>query len=817
MIKHEFFVDILLPLNLWSTYTYKVPEALVNQAMIGKRAIVQFGKSKLYSGIIISIHQDKPIDFEPKAIEEIVDAECIIHPIQIQFWKWLAEYYMCPLGNVFFAALPSGLKLSSETSLVFNEHTDYTQVELTESEYLIAEALSIQRELAAKDIQNILGKKSVFHIIKGLLIKKIAHLQEDIHEKYAPKLVSFVKLHPRMNNKGVMKDVFEQLEKKSVKQLQLLQAYYVLQKEFDFIQKSELIIKSQSTAAQLEALVKKEVFIEEKMPISRLKKYHSDIDAVIELSDAQQRALSEIEQAHATASTALLYGLTGSGKTEIYIKLIESYLAAQKKVLLLLPEIGLTTQIVERLERFFGNDIIVYHSRFNESERVEIWNRVNEGQFKIILGARSAIFLPFEKIDLIIVDEEHDSSYKQADPDPRYNARDAALYYAALMKAKVLLGSATPSAETYFNAMTKKYGYIELTERFGPSVLPEIEIVDIKKAEHQKAMQDSFSKHLIRQIQEALDLQQQVILFQNRRGYAPYIECKVCAWTPFCKYCDVGMTYHKAANHLVCHYCNYKAKMPTVCSACNSSYLTVKGLGTEKVEDEVKLLFPDARIERMDFDTTRSKDAHSKLFKKFEDKELDILIGTQMVTKGLDFNHVSLVGVINADNLLFMPDYRINERAFQTLCQVSGRAGRKAVKGKVIIQTSHPNHPILSAVVSNNTLGFLQAELEERKKFLYPPFIRMIKITLKLKEEKSIEELSREYCSELKAIFPENIIGPVKPLIGRIQNMYIREVIFKFPRDHSYLQHKKVLLEFIQAKGFEQKYRNMRMIVNVDV
>lgn len=811
------FVQILLPLNLWESYTYVLPEALKQSAMVGKRAVVQFGKSKLYTGLIVEIHGRAPVDFIPKPIEEIIDEMPLVHPIQIEFWQWISAYYLSPLGNVLAAVLPSGLKLSSESVLCFNDAVNYTELMLTDDEFIVAEALSIQREIAVGEIKKIANKKNIFNLIKGLLQKKVAFTQETLKDKYHVKYETVVRLNRLYTEKTALKSLFDQLEKKSDKQLNLLMHYLQANRDNAWMSKSDLIIKADSSASVLEAMVKKHIFETEKQSVSRLKKYQLVHEAAIHLSVAQLKAKEEILQSFAAKQTVLFQGVTGSGKTEVYIELLKHALAAGKKALYLLPEIALTAQIVQRLERYFGDDIMVYHSKCNEAERVELWYKVYRGEYKIVLGARSALLLPFSSLGLIIIDEEHDSSFKQADPDPRYHARDAALFYGSLFKANVLLGSATPSTDSYYNAHTKKYGYVQLAERYGNSVLPEIELIDMKLATHQKSTIDSFSKKAVEAIKAAMANNKQSILFQNRRGYAPYLECKQCAWIPMCKFCDVGLTYHKGINQLVCHYCNARSKVPNTCNACKSAHLQIKGLGTEKVEDEIKQLLPEARIERMDFDTTRGKDAHQVLFKKLENREIDILVGTQMLTKGLDFEHVHLVVVVNADNLIFMPDYRINERAFQTLCQVAGRAGRGDLIGKVLIQTNHPKHPVFHYLLQHDVNSFLKDELRDRLNFSYPPYVRMIKITMKYKDEQKLEEWSQAFVQVLKESIDCTAIGPSKPIVSKIQNLYYREVLLKFKKDTQFIAEKHKLLQLMKTKPYEPAFRNLLFAVHVDI
>lgn len=772
-----------MPLAISRNYTYRVPFEMNQMVEIGKRVVVQFGKSKLYTAIISAITEQAPEKYEAKYIIEILDDRPVVTDSQLKFWHWVAEYYMCNEGEVMNAALPSALKLASETKVMLNREYEFDRTVLNDKEFLITEALDIQAELTVSDIAKLLGQKTVMPILKSLFEKNIINISEEVSERYKPRRKTYLKLHPDYNNQESLKELFVILEKRAPKQADAVLAYIKLSRLQKNITKNELIEESGASESSLKSLVEKEVFIAEERIISRLGFEENDDIANFTLSDAQQIAFEEVKEQIAEKDVVLLHGVTSSGKTQIYIRLIEEAIATGKQVLYLLPEIALTTHIIERLRIYFGASIGVYHSRFNDNERVEVWRKVLNNEYSVVLGARSSVFLPFQNLGLIIVDEEHETSYKQYDPAPRYNARDAAIYLANMHRAKVLLGSATPAFETYFNARTKKFGLVQLTERYGGVQLPLIEVVSIGKETKDKTMQSHFSSVLMGDITQAISNKEQVILFQNRRGYAPILMCRICAYTPKCINCDVSLTYHKHTGKLHCHYCGYKQDTPSVCPACGSTHLEYKGFGTEKVEDELSVLMPDARLARMDLDTTRSRNALQTILNNLEEKKIDVLVGTQMVAKGLDFADVTVIGIINADSLLKYPDYRANERSFQMLAQVSGRAGRRGKQGKVVIQTYDPNHRVIKQVIANDYADLYFTEMEERKSFHYPPFYRIINLDIKHKNPEILYNQAEYLATELRKHFGERVIGPEQPLINRIRNYYIKSIMLKFERD----------------------------------
>jgi primosomal protein N' (replication factor Y) len=792
--RKTLFVEVILPLAIAKNYTYRVPFEMNDQIVTGKRAVVQFGKSKLYTAIILSIGTLPPEKYEAKYLVDLLDDQPVVTAEQLQFWQWLSDYYMCTLGEVMNAALPSALKLASETKIMLNKEMQVDRSTLHDKEFLILEALDIQPELTVSDIVKLLGQKQVMPFLKGLFEKNIIHISEEVSERYKPRKRTFLTLNPIYNDQANRQELFILLEKKAPKQADAVLAYIKLSRTQKTISKNELIEESGAGDASIKSLIEKEVFIAEEKNVSRL--YYEEEEAIdgFKLSEQQQEALKQTIGQFKEKDVVLLHGVTSSGKTQIYIRLIEEMINSGRQVLYLLPEIALTTHIIERLRIYFGANIGVYHSRFNDNERVEVWQKVLNNEYKVILGARSSVFLPFHDLGLIIVDEEHETSYKQFDPAPRYNARDAAIFLANMHNGKVLLGSATPSFESYYNARLHKYGFTELGERFGGVEMPQVEIVSIAEETKAKTIKSHFTSVLIANIQQALENKEQVILFQNRRGYAPVMMCKICAYTPKCINCDVSLTYHKSSGKLHCHYCGYKEDSPTICPACGSTHLEYKGFGTEKIEDELSLILPDARITRMDLDTTRSRNSLQTILNNLEEKKIDILVGTQMVAKGLDFADVTVIGIINADSLLKFPDYRANERSFQMLAQVSGRAGRRGKQGKVVIQTYDPKHRVIKQVIDNDYNDLYFIEMSERKTFKYPPFFRLINLDIKHKNPEVVYNQAIYLANELRKHFGDRVIGPQAPLVARIRNFYIQSILLKFEKDADSINKAKVII-----------------------
>jgi len=813
--RETLFVEVILPLSLAKNYTYRVPFELNNEVSVGKRVVVQFGKHKIYTALISAISTNPPAAYEAKYIIDIIDAAPVVTPTQIQFWKWMTNYYMCNEGDVMSAALPASLKLASETILVLRE--DFSdEIALSDKEEIIIGALKKQEKLTVNEVSKLLGQKTVYPIINNLLEKELVLVAEEVVQKYKPLLKSFVALNDFYNEEDHLKQLFEILEK-APKQLDILLAFLKLQKQNLPISKEQLLEESNCSASVLKALTDKGIFDIIKRPVSRLAAHDEDLNANFKLNDGQTAALAQIQTAFNEKDVVLLHGVTASGKTQVYIKLIEDIVShTDGQVLFLLPEIALTTQIVERIKHYFGKSIGVYHSKFNNSERVEIWNKVRTGAYKVVLGARSAVFLPFQNLKLIVVDEEHEPSYKQYDPAPRYQARDAAIYLAHLHQAKVILGSATPSLESYYNALQGKYILVEMKERYGGVQLPNQQVVSIAEETKKKTMVSYFSSVLIKDIDLALSKKEQVVLFQNRRGYATILICATCGYTPKCVNCDVSLTYHKSSGKLHCHYCGYQQSSVNICPACGSVHVEQKGFGTERIEEELKLLYPDITIARLDMDTTRTKNGLQQILTDFQDKKTDILIGTQMVAKGLDFDNLSLIGVINADTLLGYPDFRAYERSFQLLAQVAGRAGRRADQGNVCIQTYDVDNRIIKQVVDNDYVGMYRDEIVERENFLYPPFSRMIFLYIKHKDSHVLEHASLNLGNILKAKFGKRVLGPEQPLISRVRNLYIKQIIIKADKHTAIQKVKDALRETLTQFNATKEFKGIFTQIDVD-
>lgn len=810
------YADVILPLALPKNYTYAIPEDMESAIQAGSRVAVQLGKQKKYAGIVKAVHEQAPLEYKTKPILDLLDKDPVVYPAQLSFWSWIAGYYMCSEGEVLNAALPAHLKLSSETVLLYNDAYGDDFTALDEDEYLVAEALHMRKELRIEEVQMILDKADVYSTIKKLIEKKVCLIYEELKEVYKEKKENYVQLHAAYEQEENLAALFNEMGR-APKQMELLLAYLHLLKTQGAVLQSELLKKSGASPAQLKGLVDKQVLWIEKRTVDRVPGGKAELLNDLSLSPAQETALQAVRQSFEQKPVTLLHGVTSSGKTQLYVKLIEEYLATGRQVLYLLPEIALTAQIIRRLQKHFGNKIGIYHSRFNNNERVEIWNKVKSGELQIVLGARSSLLLPFRDIGLIILDEEHDASYKQQDPAPRYHARDAAIYYAGLFGARVLLGSATPSLESYFNAQQGKYGLVELQERFGGLEMPAIEIVDTKQPTAEKKMQEHFTPALVDAVSQSLAAGRQVILFQNRRGYAPFLLCSTCGWIPHCRQCDVSLTWHRNLDKLHCHYCGTQYPYLYTCAACGSQTLVPKSFGTEKIEEDLQQLFPQARIARMDVDAVRNKDSHNKMIQLLEERRIDILVGTQMVVKGLDFENVNLVGILSADSLLSFPDFRVNERAFQLMEQVSGRAGRKHDKGRVIIQAANTRHPVLQYVTAHDYRAMYDTEIAERQRFGYPPFIRLLKITVKHKKQTTAEQAAHVLGHWLQPHLGPQLVGPAAPLVSRVRNNYLQEMLVKLPRDTKAIAHTKQLLKehFIKLQA-EKKFRSVGIIADVD-
>ncbi len=808
------WVEVILPLAIPKTYTYGVPQKLIAKIKIGCRAEVVFGKNKKYAGIIKSVSNEKP-PYETKEILNIIDDEPIIYPKQLQLWKWISEYYMCSEGEVMAAALPTHLKLSSEAILIYNDEYGDDFSDLDDEEYLLAEALLIKKELRITEVQQIANIIHVYPLIKRLIEKRVCFVWEALSDKYKEKKENFVLLNPEYSSDESLNKLMDDLSK-APKQLELLLSFLHFSKTEGEVSQPQLLKKSGASAAQLKGLTDKNILLVQRRSTDRIQSLPKKMEVKFELNESQKKALIEIDIAFQKKEVCLVHGITSSGKTQLYIKQIEKFVAEGKQVLYLLPEITLTAQIIRRLQVSFGGNIAIYHSKFNNNERIEIWNKIKTGELKIILGARSALFLPFKELGLIVIDEEHDPSFKQQEPAPRYNARDTAIYYASLFKAKVLLGSATPSLESFYNAEKNKYALVTLNERYGGTQLPLIKIIDTKTVAASKKGKVMISPQLKAEIENALQSDKQVILFQNRRGYAPFLICGTCGFIPQCENCSVTLTLHKYSNKLHCHYCGNTYPKLVACPACGSINWMEKNFGTEKVEEELIQDFPDHRIARMDVDAVKGKNAHDTLIKLFEQHRIDILAGTQMVVKGLDFEKVSLVGILDADGLLTFADFRVNERAFQLMEQVSGRAGRKADRGLVLIQASKINHPVLLFVQQHDYLKFYEYEMAMRKQFFYPPFSRLVRITLKHKLKETVLEAADTLGDSLKKDF-EYLVGPAAPIINRVRNMFLMEILIKLQQDAAHLQiEKKVINNHIDLLKVQKKFRSVVTVADVD-
>ncbi|MEO6668888.1 MAG: primosomal protein N' [Ferruginibacter sp.] len=808
-----YWAEIILPLALPTVYTYSIPAHLLQHAKIGCRAEVVFGKNKKYAGIIRSVINKQPA-YKTKPLLNILDDNPLLYPQQLQLWKWISEYYMCSEGEVMAAALPANFKLSSETILIFNEDIGEDFTNLSDEEFLVAEALLIKKQLQLVEVQQILDATHVYPVIKRLIEKNVCFIWEKLNERYKTKKENYVVLNPQFDNDESMSTILNEW-KGAPKQMELLLSFLHLQKTVGEVTQTALLKKSGATPAQLKGLSDKNILIVEKRAIDRIRSLPKSVQIDFELSDAQQQCLRDLQNAFEEKNVCLLHGVTGSGKTQLYIKLIEAYFSKGKQVLYLLPEIALTAQIIRRLQKHFGGNIAIYHSKFNDQERIELWNKIRSGELKIILGARSALFLPFNDLGFIIVDEEHDSSYKQQDPAPRYNARDAAIYYAASFNAKVLLGSATPSLESYYNASQHKYALVELSERYGGIKLPFIEIINSRQvAQKGKVM---ISPQLKEAMQKTLAANKQVILFQNRRGYNPYLICGTCGFIPQCTHCDVSLTLHKYSNKLHCHYCGSTYPKLVTCPACGTNNWLEKNFGTEKIEEQLEQDFTANKIARMDVDSVRGKNAHDTLIQLFEQQRLDILVGTQMVVKGLDFDNVSLVGILDADGLLSFADFRVNERGFQLMEQVSGRAGRKNEQGKVLIQAMNVNHPVIKMVEQHDYKKFYDYELVGRRAFFYPPFSRIVLITLKHKDKPLLDAAADKLASLLRMDLKDYVDGPAAPVVGRLRNEYLMNILLKLPKEPGMsLTYKKVIRNHINLLNSEKQFKAVTIVADVD-
>ena len=813
------YVDVILPLPLPKSFTYSLPDECAEDVKIGCRVVVPFGRKKFYTAIVLNVHCCAPTEYEVKDISALLDASPILLPAQFKFWEWIADYYLCTQGDVYKAALPSGLKLESETIVEYNPDFE-ADAPLPEREQRILDLLAVDSQQCVTKLEKDSGIKNILTVIKSLLDKEAIFVKEELRRTYKPKTEARVRLAGTADEKRL--HILFDILSRAPKQLALLMKYVECSgvlgagtpKE---VSKKELLQRTNVAPSVLNGLVDKKIFEIYYHEIGRLDKQEKEIVELNPLNEFQQRAFDEVVQSFQEKNVCLLHGVTSSGKTEIYIHLIEEAIRQGKQVLYLLPEIALTTQITERLQQVFGARLGIYHSKFPDAERVEIWRKqLGENGYDIILGVRSSIFLPFQNLGLVIVDEEHENTYKQQDPAPRYHARSAAIVLAAMYGAKTLLGTATPSIESWQNAREGKYGFVQLKERYKEIQLPEIIPVDIKELHRKKRMVGQFSPLLIQYMKEALEQKEQVILFQNRRGFAPMVECRTCGWVPKCKNCDVSLTYHKGINQLTCHYCGYTYQLPKSCPACEGTELVNRGFGTEKIEDDIKILFPEAAVARMDLDTTRTRSAYEKIIADFEQGKTDILIGTQMVSKGLDFDHVSIVGILNADTMLNYPDFRSYERAFQLMAQVAGRAGRKNKRGRVVLQTKSIDHPIIHQVIANDYEDMVGGQLVERQMFHYPPYYRLVYVYLKNHNEALLDQMAAVMADKLRAVFGNRVLGPDKPPVARIQTLFIKKIVVKIEQNAPMGRARELLLRIQREMLADERYKSLIVYYDVD-
>ncbi len=816
MERKTFFVDVLLPLHLPGTYTYRVPQEFEGSIDVGKRVVVQFGPKRLYSALVRRVHENVP-QYRTKYVLSILDEKPIVDERQMLFWEWMSQYYMCYTGDVMSVALPSSMRLSSESHIVVHPDFEGEYGNLSEDEINVLDALSRKARLTLDEVAETVGYKKIMPLVKTMIEKGVVLMEEELKERYKPRRMTWLSLHEKYSDEGELKRLFDQLEIRAQKQLMVLMRFMQLSSfGKEAVAKRVLTEDKSLSVSAIDALLKKEILIAEEREVSRLEDGPTQFGGTHEwkLSEEQSQAYKTIKDSE--KSVCLLHGVTSSGKTEVYMRLMYDVVSEGKQVLMLLPEIALTTQVINRLRRTFGNLVGVYHSRFNTQERAEVWQRTANGGYKVLIGARSALFLPFQELGLVIVDEEHDSSYKQSEPAPRYNGRDSAIWLAKQWGARTLLGSATPSVESYYNAKSGKFGFAELKTRWGGVKMPEVLCVDMKEAQRKGEVRANFSQLLIEEVDRALKNREQVILFQNRRGFSPRVECDVCHWIPQCKNCDVSLVYHKATNSMRCHYCGYSTAVPAECPQCHSTTLKMRGVGTERIEDDLSILFPDARIERMDLDSTIQKRRYIEILSDFEERKIDILVGTQMVTKGLDFDNVSVVGIVSADNLISYPDFRSYERSFAQMTQVSGRAGRREKQGKVVIQTYQPYHQAIRDAMDNDYESMYSSQIEERRIFKYPPYYKLINVTFRCKEKEITDIAASEYATELRKMLGNRVLGPEYPTVARIRGMYLKKIMVRFAVGEAVAEGKKLMMRIADEVMKKKEHGGVHVIFDAD-
>ncbi len=816
------FANVILPLPISGSFTYSVPSIYEDEIEVGSRVLVQFGKKNYYTGIVELVHNNQPSGYEVKEIMMLLDAKPIVRHPQLKLWNWLAEYYLCSVGEVYKAAVPSGLKVESETYILLNSDYEYDEnVNLTERMALIIQLLDRNGRMKISEIERETGFKNLGTLVNKMLEIGLVLIDERIVDKYRARKETLVRLNCDRNDNEALHGFFD-IVKRARQQEKMLIAYLDLSAWMQSatpkeVLKSDLLERSGASPAVLKGLVDKGVLEIYKKEINRFTVDVSESAELPQLSNAQLAAYNSILDKWKENKVTLLRGVTGSGKTEIYSHLINDVLNLGQQVLYLVPEISLTTQLTSRLQKIFGKRLLIYHSKFSDNERVDVWKKLlSTHEPLIVLGVRSSVFLPFAKLGLVIVDEEHESSYKQYDPAPRYNARDAAIVLASMHGAATLLGSATPAVETYYKAKNGRFGLVELLERFDGIRMPEVKVVDMRDQRKRKECRGLYSNPLLVASRKALGEGKQVIMFQNRRGYAPMVECKECAWVPKCKNCDVSLVFHRNIRELRCHYCGYSMTLPNLCPVCGQDSVETYGYGTERIADDLNEIFNEYRVARMDLDTTRNKDAYEDIIEDFSSHKTDILVGTQMVTKGLDFERVRVVGVLNADSILNYPDFRSNERAFNMIEQVAGRAGRKNEVGEVFVQTTDPNNQIIEKVKTHDYEGYYDEQIDERQRFAYPPFTKIVNIYLKHKDERMVNSLAVNYVLELRKIFGNRVLGPEKPIVGRVANYYIQSIMLKMEANASMRKVKDLLRTVYERVSIDKNMRSAILYYDVD-
>lgn len=809
------YVEVLLPLNLAQFYTYRVPFEWNEEVAVGKRVIVQFGRKKVYSALILSISEQPPEKYQAKYILSVMDDLPIVNDTQLRFWEWVAQYYMCTMGEVMNAALPSALKLESQSKVVLRDEIP-EDIVLDKHEIPVIDNLRKLGELTMDQVDKLSGKKSTYKIVQSLYEKGLIWINEEIQGGYKAKVRKFLVLNESFKTEEEFEETISALERRAPKQLEALLAMMSADRDMEGVDRAEFISEHDLSTSAVNALIDKQIFIQYEKEVDRLEEVDDSELRVNQLTVPQKQIYEALHDSYKDKEIALLQGVTSSGKTHIYISLIEEQIKKGKQVLYLLPEISLTTQLIRRLQAYFGNSVVVTHSRFNNNERAEVWYKLLNKEIDILIAPRSGVFMPFDNLGLIVVDEEHENSYKQNEPNPRYNARDASIVLARMHGAKVLLGSATPSLESYRNALDGKYGFRHLEGRYSGVQVPEYEIVDMRLERRLNTNNGIFSGRLLDEIKQAHAEGKQSILFLNRKGYVPITECVECSWTPKCIRCDISLTYYRKDNCLRCHFCGYQIKPINECPSCGNTDIRMTGYGTERVETELQTILPDLAIQRFDQATARTKSAYERIIGDFEAGRTDILVGTQMLTKGLDFQNVTLVGILDADHALNFPDFRAYERSFQQMIQVGGRAGRREIQGKVLIQTNQPSHRALNQVVQTDYKGMYELEVEEREKFNYPPFWRLVRITVKHKDYFLTEKAADYLNWLLKKDFGDFILGPEEPFVTRIRGLYLRQLLIKLDPEKSRRAMKAVIALKVDQFRKTKEYRGVRLVVDVD-